>query len=220
MNNMSDFNSRLSSGAVFYGLSLDERTLGLFHSYYALLCEWNTRMNLISSRDLDRFVEYHLLDSLKAASCVDLTSAGSLMDFGSGAGLPGIPLALAFPHLQVSLVESIGKKCAFLENAVKALSLTNTIVLHSRIENLPSSLDCSFDVVITRATVRLDRFHRVARRFLSSRGTLIAIKGDRIDDELSALVSSTYGSVFHITSTHPHEVPGVRTGHVVISRMN
>jgi 16S rRNA (guanine527-N7)-methyltransferase len=216
MNDTTRFFSVLSSGASEYGLSLDHRALSLFSSYAELVSSWNTRMNLVSSRDMDRFVEYHLLDSLKISTCIDLSSCGKVMDFGSGAGLPGIPIALVFPHVTVTLVESVGKKCRFLMEAVSVLPLRNVTVLHSRIEDLSFSLDGSFDCVVTRATVKLARYVPIASRFISPTGSLVSIKGDHIKGELRELKKKVDERVFHITVTHPVTIPNVRTGTVVL----
>lgn len=210
------FRSLLISGSAAYGLTLEPASLLLFSSYADLVRVWNTRMNLVSSLDLARFAEYHLLDSLKIACCFDLSACGRLMDFGSGAGLPGIPLAIAFPGIDVCLVESIGKKCAFLCEVVSSLNLPNVTVLRSRIEEIPSSLDYSFGCVVTRATVSLERFYRNAARFVRRSGSLVSIKGDPIDTELRRLEKRVDARVFHILTAHPVPVSGVRTGTVVI----
>jgi 16S rRNA (guanine527-N7)-methyltransferase len=216
MDDTTRFFSVLSSGASGYGLSLDQRTLSLFTSYTELVSSWNERMNLVSSLDMPRFVEYHLLDSLKISTCINLSSCKKIMDFGSGAGLPGIPIALVFPHVLVTLVESVGKKCRFLMEAVSVLSLRNVTVLHSRIEDLPSSLDGSFDYVVTRATGKLARYTLIASRFINSAGSLVSIKGDRIANELRELEKKVDARVFHITVIHPVTIPNVRTGTVVL----
>ena len=83
-----DFFRMLSSGALSYGIHLDDTALALFKRYTDILTVWNEKMNLVSKRDMERFLEYHLLDSLKIASCVDMAAIGKVLDFGSGAGLP------------------------------------------------------------------------------------------------------------------------------------
>jgi 16S rRNA (guanine527-N7)-methyltransferase len=216
MTNRSRFLSVLSSGASAYGLTLDSASLSFFFSYAELVSSWNTRLNLVSFRDMNRFVEYHLLDSLKISTCIDLSSCGKVMDYGSGAGLPGIPIALAFPHVEVTLVESVGKKCRFLMEASSAIPIRNVTVLHARVEELPSSLDSLYGCVVTRATVRLIRFVRTASRFIGPSSSLVSIKGDHIDDELRELEKKIDSRVFHITVAHPVPVTNVRTGSVVV----
>ncbi|MFC1511571.1 16S rRNA (guanine(527)-N(7))-methyltransferase RsmG [Candidatus Latescibacterota bacterium] len=216
MNNDKPLGEKLSAGGSAYGITLDDRTIGRFVRYDRLVREWNPRMNLISRGDLGRFAEYHLLDSLKVASCFDFRGVRRLIDFGSGAGLPGIPIALAFPHIAISLVDSRKKRCIFLEAAVRELGLGQAAVFCGRLEHLDFSFDGSCDAVTSRGTVSLERFFTSSARFLAPGGSLIAIKGDRIDDELESLSSAVDRSVFNISHTHPVPVPGVRTGQVIL----
>ncbi len=210
------FSSILIDGASRYGISLKPEDIERFRSYVDMVHDWNRRMNLVSRRDMDRFLEYHILDSLKVASCVDFSAASRMLDFGSGAGLPGIPLALAFPHLDVTLLDSRKKRCGFLDEIVNSLFTGGVHVLCSRIENLPDDLNASFDLVITRATTKLDAFHHLARRFVRSGGSLVAIKGPDIDAEIVSLKKVCDRDVFNIQTTAPEPFRSVRTGAVVI----
>jgi len=206
----------LTRGASHYDITLNEADVSLFERYSKILAVWNRRMNLVSSRDMGRFVEYHILDSLKVSSCFDFSNVRTLLDFGTGAGLPGIPLALAYPHIQVTLVDSRLKRCSFLEELLKELPSLKAKVIRSRLENLPASLNKTFDVVITRATVSLNTFFRVASRFITKHGSLIAIKGENIKDELHYLKNTINLQTFNISSTVPNDVENVRRGSVVI----
>ena len=205
----------LYSGAFRYGITLNDDSLSLFEKYYDLLLEWNDRMNLVSNRDMTRFVPYHLLDSLKVASCFDMHKVNRMLDFGSGAGLPGIPLSLAFPHIETYLVDSRKKKCIFLENIIGALSI-NARVLRSRIEHLPDLYNDYFDLVITRATVELETFFRYAHRLIHSGGSLIAIKSNNIHDEFRRLQTISDSRVFNIKLTAPKDVSAVRQGNIAV----
>lgn len=212
----SEFIKSLASGASLFGVSLDDESLSLFFRYYELLIDWNTRMNLISNRDLDRFVSYHLLDSLKIVTCADFSRISRLLDFGSGAGLPGIPLAISFPHISFTLVDSIEKRIRFLEETVCSLSLDNVTVLRSRAETLPASLNLSFDAVVTRATVSLSLFFSLCSRFIKRDGCLISIKGEDVSDELSSLKRTVKSLVFNIRDCIPVVPDSVRAGHIII----
>ncbi len=205
----------LYSGASRYGITLNDDSLYLYEKYYDLLLEWNDRINLVSKRDMTRFVPYHLLDSLKVASCFDMLKVNRMLDFGSGAGLPGIPLSLSFPHIETFLVDSRKKKCICLENIIGALPI-NVRVLCSRIEHLPDLYNNYFDLVITRATVKLETFFRWTHRFVHSGGSLIAIKGDTIHDEFGRLQTTSDSRVFNIKLTVPENVSHVRQGNIVV----
>lgn len=216
MNFEPKFDSRIRDVAIIYGLSIDSGMLALFRRYFQLLCEWNTRVNLVSGRDIDRFAEYHILDALKVASVFDFTGVRTMMDFGSGSGVPGIPLAIAFPGIETTLVDSRKKRCTFLDAACASIPVPNARAVHSRIESLDLVLCGSFDVIITRATVSLSDFHCLASRFLSERGSLIAIKGDSVNKEVSALMASLDTASYSLTTATPQHIENIRSGTVVI----
>ncbi len=108
MNINSPFISLIREGARRFGLSLEPFTLSLFWRYYEHLTDWNVRVNLISGRDLGRFVEYHILDALKVASVFEFSGVHTMMDLGSGSGVPGIPFAIVFPGIETTLVQADG----------------------------------------------------------------------------------------------------------------
>lgn len=214
------FRNDLYYGASRYGINLDDRTLSLFVIYYDLLLDWNRRMNLVSKRDINRFVEYHLLDSLKVSSCFDMFKVNRILDFGSGAGLPGIPLTFAFPHLETFLVDSKKKRCIFLENIIKSIPSLGARIICSRIENLPDHLNEYFDMVITRGTVKLKNLFLYSSRFIHRGGFLVSIKGDNIEDELADLENVSDSNFFHIKQTVPKDVLNVRQGKIIIITRN
>ena len=205
----------LIDGAAAYGTVLTPDQANMLLRYRDSVAEWNGRMNLVSRRDLDRFITYHLLDSLKISATVPLASVRTVLDFGSGAGLPGIPLTLAFQHLACTLVDSRLKRCTFLEHAVRELKLDTVRIVRARIETLPEGENGQFDLVCTRATVSLESYVTLCTRFLTPGGALVAIKGSSIDDEVSALKSALDPDLFHIKCHVPPPVSGVRTGTVV-----
>ncbi len=209
------FKSTVCNGAASYGVILDDIAVSKLGRYFEILSDFNLRTNLVSKGDMKRFAEYHILDSLKIASCVDLSGFGRAMDFGSGAGLPGIPLAAAFPDMEMVCVDSRTKRCVFLSAAVTEIPLHNVHVLHSKAESLSSDYDCAFDCVLTRATTSLDSFFRIAGRFILPQGMLVAIKGDDIDNEIQTLKKTIDSSLFNIDISRPSIVNNVRTGYIV-----
>ena len=215
MKSKNSFSDKLREGAACYGIFLDDKTIACFKTYIDMVSSWNLRINLVSKRDVNRFVEFHILDSLKLASLLDISNFHSVLDFGSGAGLPGIPLALAFPHLSVTLVDSRHKKCLFLEEALKSVPVINANVIRSRIESFPEKFYGFFDMVITRATVSLSQFFLQCARFVSQNGTLVAIKGDNVAKELEDLQNIVDTRFFHIFSTTPAPVENVRKGTII-----
>jgi 16S rRNA (guanine527-N7)-methyltransferase len=165
----------------------------------ALLDRWNRAYNLTAIRDPGEMVAKHLLDSL---AMHPFAKAGTLADLGTGPGLPGIPLAIAHPALQVTLVESNGKKARFLREAVRTLQLSNARVAESRIEAL--DLPAAFDAITARALATLPLILELGGHLLKPRGRLLAMKGALPTDEIAALPPG-----WRVERIEPLDVPGL-----------
>lgn len=174
---------RLAAGLATLGVSLDAGEQERLLTYLALLVKWNKAYNLTAVRDPLEMVTKHLLDSL--ALLPHLPPAGRLLDVGSGAGLPGIPLAIAAPRSGVTLLDASGKKTRFLFQAKGELGLCNLSVIHSRVEQYrPERL---FDTVTARAFASLAELYQGTARLLAPGGSLLAMKGEYPERELAAL---------------------------------
>jgi 16S rRNA (guanine527-N7)-methyltransferase len=197
MTSLDHLRPALDSGLAALGLPSETLAARLL-DYLALLVRWNATYNLTAIRDPAEMVSKHLLDSLSIVPFV----RGTLADIGSGAGLPGIPLALALPELDVTVIESNGKKARFLREAQRHLGLANLHVAESRAESFkaPDRFDC----LVSRAFGSLAEFVRVGGHLLAANGRLLAMKGQQPADEIAALPSG-----WHITATHVLDVPGV-----------
>lgn len=175
----------LRRGLQQLGLALTEDTIGKLDAYLDLIVKWNAVHNLTAIRDKARMVTHHLLDSLAVAPHVPMQA--TLLDAGSGAGLPGIPLALARPDLVVTLLDSNQKKAAFLQQAVSTLNLGNAAVACERLERYQPR--ATFDFVISRAFAELADFVVQARHLVAPSGRLFAMKGQYPEAELRRLPS-------------------------------
>lgn len=186
--------------AGLQALRLDAALAEPLTRYLALLLRWNATYNLTAIRDPREMVTKHLLDSLAMAPFV--ASVSTLADLGTGAGLPGIPLAIALPTLRVTLVESNGKKARFMREAVRTLGLGNAEVAESRIEalNRPNA----FMAITARALATLPQILALGGHLLAADGVLLAMKGARPDDEIAALPA---GWALH--EMHALNVPGL-----------
>jgi 16S rRNA (guanine527-N7)-methyltransferase len=175
----------LERGVAELALELPPKGRERLLQYVALLAKWNRTYNLTAVRDPLAMVQNHLLDSLAVLPHLPLDVSGRLADVGSGAGLPGIPLALARPRWHVALVESNQKKAAFLRQAAIELGLANVEVHEGRVEAWQAPI--RFGVVISRAFTTLVEFVGACRHLVAQGGVLAAMKGRRPDAELLAL---------------------------------
>jgi 16S rRNA (guanine527-N7)-methyltransferase len=198
---------QLAQGVAELGLALPAGAQQRLLAYLDLLQKWNRVYNLTAVRQAPRMVSQHLLDCLAAAPHV---AAASLLDVGSGAGLPGIPLALALPDSRVTLLDSNHKKAAFLRQAVMELHLTNAEVVCERAEAWTPP--APFDVVISRAFSDLGEFVSLAGRLLAGRGRLVAMKGVHPYEEIAQLPRG-----WQVLQVTPLTIPGLRAQRHLVS---
>jgi 16S rRNA (guanine527-N7)-methyltransferase len=172
----------LRAGLDALGLELEDDVQAALLRYVELLRRWNRVYNLTAVDDPQGIVTRHLLDALAVLPWVP---AGRLVDVGSGAGLPGIPLALARPELDVTLLDASTKRVRFMQQAVIELGLDNAHPLHARAEaHTPRR---PYDVVITRAFANISDMLVACRHLVAADGVILAMKGQRPDTELAAL---------------------------------
>lgn len=169
--------------------------------YLDLIEKWNRVYNLTAVRERERMVTHHVLDSLAILEWIP-TGPVRLLDVGSGAGLPGIPLAIARPDLAVTLVDSNHKKGTFMQQAVAELGLRNAVVRVARVEELPA--DAPFDVVVSRAFSDLATFAEACLHLLAPGGRLLAMKGLVPHEELTQVPAAV-----RVTAQVPVRVPGL-----------
>lgn len=188
---------KLSQGLVELGLELDDATQKKLLDYLALLEKWNKVHNLTAVRNPSDMVTLHLLDSL---SVLPHIKSGRLLDVGSGAGLPGIPLALVRPDLQVTVMDSSHKKASFMRQAKAVLAIPNLEVVCGRVEEFHP--EHKFDMVISRAFSDLAEFMRVTAHLCTDGGIWLAMKGVYPYDELAQVKGP-------VSEVVPLRVPGL-----------
>jgi 16S rRNA (guanine527-N7)-methyltransferase len=189
----------LLDGARALALDLDETQLAKLVGHLDLLDDWNSRMNLTAIRDRPSQLTKHLLDSLTVQPFLQ---GERIADVGSGAGFPGIPLAIVEPHRHFTLVESTGKKCRFLEHVRDTLELKNVEVVQSRAESYKPEV--RFDSVIARAVGPVADLVKVAGPLVVGGGRLLAMKGRYPEAELAVKLNG-----WKVASVHPLTVPGL-----------
>jgi 16S rRNA (guanine527-N7)-methyltransferase len=172
----------LADGLAAQGMTLPQETQRKLLGYIALLAKWNKVHNLTAVRDPEEMVKLHLLDSL---AVLPHLRSGNLLDVGSGAGLPGIPIALARPELKVTVLDSSHKKATFLRQAKGELGLDNLDVVRARVEEYQP--EQKFDQVISRAFSDIAEFVKLTAHLRSADGVWLAMKGVYPFDELAQL---------------------------------
>jgi 16S rRNA (guanine527-N7)-methyltransferase len=192
--------AKLAEGVAELGITLPAPAQQRLLEYLALLAKWNRIYNLTAVRETSRMVSQHLLDSL---AVVPHVKADTFLDVGSGAGLPGIPLAVALPRAHVTLLESSHKKSAFLQQAKLELKLDNVAVACDRVEAWRPGR--AFEVVISRAFSDLAEFVNLAGKHAAPGGRLAAMKGIYPHEELAQLPPG-----WTLASAVPLTVPGLR----------
>jgi len=189
----------LGRASAALGLLLADTQVATLERYLDLLEKWNRVYNLTAIRERSRMVTHHLLDSLAVLPHV---RGPRVLDVGSGAGLPGIPLAVAGPALHVTLLESNHKKSAFLTQAVAELQLANVQVVMERVESWQP--EARFDTIVSRAFAELGEFASLAGRLLAPQGVLAAMKGVHPFEEIERLPKA-----FRVQEVVRLRVPGL-----------
>jgi 16S rRNA (guanine527-N7)-methyltransferase len=186
-------------------LSLSPHEVESFERYAVELIKWNSKVNLTAITKDNEIAIKHFVDSLSLAPYI---SAGDrLLDIGSGAGLPIIPLKIVCPETFMVSVDAVAKKIHFQRHVIRILNLKNIEAVHARIEDLHSTHRNSFTVITSRAFTRLDRFVALAAPLLADGGVLIAMKGDQADNEIAVSDETVQADGFSVVSVHRYTLP-------------
>lgn len=209
-----DLRTTLLAGLAELQLDLSGQQVDQLLAYQAMIAKWTKVYNLTAVRDPAEMMTHHLLDSLAAVPAlqrflhsVGLAQGSRLLDVGSGAGLPGVVIAICCPTVAVSCVDTVAKKAAFIKQAALELKLPNLTGLHARVE----SLQQPFDVICSRAFASLHDFTRWSAAALALQGVWMAMKGKYPTDELASLPRSI--AMFHVEQL---QVPGLQAERCIL----
>lgn len=206
MNKSQELENLLNSGLQQMGIELAVDVQQKLLTYVALLAKWSKAYNLTTVREPEQIIKLHILDSLSVLPYLDdITSA---LDVGTGAGLPGIPLAIARPNISFKLLDSQQKKIIFVQHVITSLQLTNVVATQQRIESLQvsSPVDPGFDVIMSRAFASLQEFVNLISSICTKQTRVIAMKGRR---ELVLQEAALLPPCYQLVNIETVSVPGV-----------
>ena len=182
--NLKDYELNLYNELEKHNLVLTEIQLSQFQKYADLLREWNEKMNLTAITEMHEIYVKHFLDCILPSFSVEMK--GSLCDVGAGAGFPSIPLKIAYPHLKVTIVEPLQKRCTFLKHLVKELGLENVTIENKRSEDFAKEARESFDIVSARAVSNLTMLSELCVPLVKKEGIFLAMKGASGNEEMKS----------------------------------
>lgn len=165
---------------------LDEKQKSQFQKYYELLIEWNKVMNLTGITEYDEVNEKHFVDSLAIVKALDIHKVENVIDIGTGAGFPGIPLKIVFPHLKITLLDSLQKRINFLNEVIRVLELDGVETLHGRAEDYARRAEYreKYDLCVSRAVSNLSTLSEYCIPYVKVGGIFVSYKSGSVDEEL------------------------------------
>ena len=169
------------------GIELTETQYVQFDKYFEMLVEWNKVMNLTGITEYEEVNEKHFVDSLSIVKAVDINKVNSVIDIGTGAGFPGIPLKIAFPHLKITLLDSLNKRIKFLNAVIEELGLENIETIHGRAEDFAKKAEYreQYDLCVSRAVANLSTLSEYCLPFVKVGGMFVPYKSGEIDEEVN-----------------------------------
>lgn len=177
-----------------FHICLNEKQKNDFLQYYELLIEWNSFMNLTAITDFREVCVKHFADSLSLCQAIDCSKPMKVIDIGTGAGFPGIPLKIVYPEMEIVLLDSLGKRVKFLNEVIKGLNLQGIQAIHGRAEDFakPDSLRESFDLCVSRAVANLSTLSEYCLPYVKVGGYFISYKSEKIAEESQAAVNAIH----------------------------
>ena len=205
------------------GVTLNETQKEQFIKFYELLVEWNKVMNLTGITEYEEVNEKHFVDSLSIVKAIDMNQVESLIDIGTGAGFPGIPLKIAFPHIKVVLLDSLNKRINFLNAVIRELGLENIETIHGRAEDFAKQAEYreQFDLCVSRAVANLATLSEYCIPYVKKDGMFVPYKSGEIDEEVEQSKKAIHVLGGKLQDVIKFQLPGTEIGRsfVVINKV-
>ena len=200
------------------GIVLNEQQKKQFDQYYELLTEWNKFMNLTGITDYDEVNLKHFTDSLTIAKIRDMKQVESVIDIGTGAGFPGIPLKIVYPHLRVVLLDSLSKRIKFLDEVIRVLGLENIETIHGRAEDFAKKKEYRecFDLCVSRAVANLSTLSEYCLPFVKVDGSFISYKSGESDEEIRQAEYAVKVLGGKVARIEKFQLPGTDMGRALV----
>lgn len=186
---MAEYNTeQFEKDCAELGVLLTKDQVQQFLKYYEMLVEWNEVMNLTAITEYDEVMKKHFVDSISLCRAYDITQKKTVIDVGTGAGFPGLALKIAFPNLQVTLLDSLNKRINFLNEVIQILGLTGVETIHGRAEDFAKPGKCreKYDLCVSRAVANLSTLSEYCLPFVKKGGKFISYKSEKIVEEMNA----------------------------------